>query len=171
MKSRDWNRLCLVGTLPLVLAAVTPLSARGQNHAGIQHGAPAAVPNDSSTQQLLALLRRMMADPVIRERVANYPGMQAMLRSFADVIAAQGPQESADAASMGHRSMAHPATDHQTQLLAEQFIARLLAKTDVQERIQTQSTWRRLWADPELRQRLANLRVSGTPDAAPHKHD
>jgi len=171
MNRRDWNRLYLVATLPLALAAAAPLSARGQNHAGMQHGPPAAATTDSSTQQLLTLLRRMMEDPVIRDRVANDPGMQTMLRSFADVIGAQGPLELADAISTGHGSMAHPATDPQTQMLADEFIARLLAKTDVQKRIQTQSAWRRLWADPELRQRLANLRVSQTPAAAPHKHD
>lgn len=158
--------------LVLVLSA-TPLHA--QAHTG--HGAAqsqaaqrqAAAPTNY-VQQLTAIFQRMMADPVIRERVATDPVLQRMLQS-AGVTQLSGMR---DAQGMNHGNMpgmqGMQGMDHGTmqmpagataedQRRAFDFVVRLLSDPRVSREINDDDQLRGLFADPDVQRRLAELRA------------
>lgn len=149
-----------------------PLRAQ-QSHAG--HGAqpasqrtaqPAPQAGAATAQQLNAVLQRMLADPVIRERVATDPMLQRLMQT-AGMQTTQGAQGIAGMQGMeGMKGMDHgnmpmgATVTRQDQQEALQFMARLLGDPAVAETIEDDNTLRRLWADPEVQRRLTELRRS-----------
>ena len=176
-----------VAAAALIACVVLPATLNAQQHTGAQHNAAATTPpvNGSLLQSLIAIQERMMADPVIRERVATDPILQRMLQSLAGVpeaqammpgmampgMAMQGVQSHAGMqmtpATQGMQAHAGmPMGDAQPTLQDQQkaldFIVRLLAVPDVQATIREDDTMRRLWSDAELQQRLSELRARMT---------
>lgn len=130
-----------------------------------------------SPEQLQAVYQRMMADPVIRERVATDPVLQGMLRGT--------PQGMQGMQSMQHENMPMaqggmnmgPATNAATPMTAERrqaidFMMRLLADSTVEAKIHADPELHALWADPEVQRRLAELRAAlakPAPQATPSR--
>ena len=142
-----------------------------------------------SPQQLEAVFQRMMADPVIRERVATDPVLQKMLsgraqgRQHGNMPGMQGGM-----AGMQHGNMpmgpggmimgaspagSQPMTGERRQQI--DFMMRLLADPTVEAKIRANPELQALWADPEVQRRLAELRraqmakptTTPTPQQAP----
>lgn len=156
----------------------TPTVARGavMAHGGMNHGAagqtshaahagaqPAAESTDHSAmpgmqpaqaapadvQQMMELHERMMADPVIRQRVEADSALQRMVRQT------------------------HGAASDSAQAI--DFAVRLLSDPQVEARVHADPRLHRLWSDPEVQRRLAELRRQrGMQPAAPaapqHNH-
>lgn len=174
------NLMCR--TVPLTTSLVFALSVvplQAQSHAG--HGAtppPATQPpgaqrqtptSTNYVQQLTAIFQRMMSDPVIRERVATDPMLRRMLQSagVAQVSGTQGAQGMNHSAmpgmqgmqGMDHGSMQMPASvSAQDQQGAFDFIVRLLSDREVAGEINDNDRLRRLWSDPDVQRRLAEMR-------------
>ena len=176
MRKRSFLSVSRV-VLFLVLAATPAFAVAQAGHT--QHGA-ASTPQRADTsalQPLMAVFQRMMADPVIRERVATDPVLQRMLQSLGALpgmqTMMQGTQNMPGMQGMqGHTGMdmagMQPTLQDQQQAL--NFIARLLSDPSVQAKIQDETTLRRLWADPDVQRRVGELRCGAKP-GTPHKHN
>lgn len=162
--------------LILVFSAM-PLQA--QSHTG--HGAAQSQASQRQTaaptnyvQQLTAIFQRMMADPVIRERVATDPVLQRMLQSagvaqmsgtrgaqgmdHGNMPGMQGTQQGMQ--GMDHGTMQMPAgVTAEDQQRAFDLIVRLLSDPRVTSEVNDNDRLRRLYADPEVQRRLAELRA------------
>ncbi len=146
----------------------TPAAA-GAEHEGMDHGAapPAAAgahdghgtPAPASAaegtdgmRRMMRIHERMMADPVIRERVATDPVLQGMMREMhgGATTSAAPPGAAADSAR------------------AIDFAVRLLSDPAVEARVHADPELHRMWSDPEVQRRLAELRARrATPSRAP----
>ena len=137
-----------------------PQGAQPDAHAG--HGqaavrgmqAPAADPQHHAL--MMEIHERMLADPVIRERVAADPELARLMERM-----------------HGHEmeGMEHGAgTAAADSARALDFVVRLLSDPEVEARIHADPRLHRLWSDPEVQRRLAELRREQTPAAEPHRH-
>ncbi|MFL5537532.1 MAG: hypothetical protein ACJ8J0_00985 [Longimicrobiaceae bacterium] len=141
--------------------------------AGMQHGAMAGMQHDSAgmpgmqhgsgamtMQRMMEIHERMMADPVIRERVASDPELQRMM---AEMHGAGGMQ------GMDHGAVSGAAAD---SAQAVDFVVRLLSDPQVAARVHADPELHRLWSDPEVQRRLAELRRGQpvAPVSPEHKH-
>ena len=125
-----------------------------------EHGATRAAP--ASAARVVEMHERMMADPVIRARVAADSALQRMMTEV-----------HGDARGTGHGAEhggGAPAADSAQAL---DFVVRLLSDPEVEARIHSDPRLHRLWSDPEVQRRLAELRRTqparpATP--APHRH-
>lgn len=142
-------------------------------HAGMQHGAPAAAEGHAGMEhgahgaggtpdvrRLVEMHERMMADPVIRERVATDPVLRRMMEEL-------------------HGGAGMPGTEHgaaaSDSAQAMEFVVRLLSDPQVEARIHADPRLHALWSDPEVQRRLAELRRArtaqpATPAPQPHQH-
>jgi hypothetical protein len=141
---------------------------QGMDHAGMQHGQATEkdAPAGMDMQRMMEMHERMMADPVIRERVATDPVLQRMM---------QGMHGGAAMPGMEHGAMqASPAGAAADTAQAVDFIVRLLADPEVEARIHADPRLHRLWNDPEVQRRLAELRrqraAQPAPATQPHQH-
>ena len=160
----------------------TPTVARGMSMAGMDHGAmpgmshegmaggtasPPAAPGQMdgmdhagmpgmqtgagaqgagmTMEQMMAMHARMMQDPVIRERVATDPVLRQMMQQMGAITSAASPAERE----------------------ANDFILRLFADPDVVSRVNSDPELRRLWEDPEVQRRLAEIRAGQAAPPAP----
>ena len=151
-------------------AAVKPATLAMPAMAGMDHSAMAmpAAQGAQGAPDWKAAVDRMMADPVIRERAATDPVLQALLAGRATAAAMPGMdhgnmQSSSSAGSMAGMTMAGPATTAPATSDAErrsrdEFLLRLLADPTVESRIHADSQLHRLWSDPDVQRRLAELR-------------
>jgi hypothetical protein len=181
-----------------------PTVPRGMSLAGMEGAAPdagmAAMPGMGGTsnmaamqqgsglspQQLEAVFQRMMADPVIRERVATDPMLQQMLGGGQQGMQnMQGMQhhnmpgvQQGGMAGMQHGNMpmgqggmnmgatpgaapgAAPMTEERRQQV--EFMMRLLADPTVEAKIRANLELQALYNDPEVQRRLAELRRAQT---------
>jgi hypothetical protein len=120
-------------------------------HAG--HAMPGMQPGQMNMQRMMQMHERMMADPVIRERVATDPVLQRMMR---DMRTMPGMQPGAQ--GMTEMEM------HQ----AMEFIVRLLSDPQVEARIHADPRLHQLWADPEVQRHLQMMRQMHAPGAQGH---
>lgn len=161
------------------LAAQAPAAMSGMEHAGMQMNAV------QDTAALRAVLDRMLADPVIRERVATDPTLQRMLPqagvSVAGSMQTMGDMEHGDMnmptmpkmadmpnmAGMQHANMAvvgaTAAMTEEERRVRTEFILRLLADPSVESRIHADPRLHRLWSDPDVQWRLQELRRARPP--------
>jgi hypothetical protein len=149
--------------------------AQGATHTGTQHGvssgghagenhAPQPAHTAETTgsapdvQRMMMIHERMMADPVIRERVASDPELQRIMRGMNGASAPDSAHGSA-AASDSARAI--------------DFAVRLLSDPEVEARVHADPRLHRLWSDPEVQRRLAELRRQRGVKSAPaqqHQH-
>jgi hypothetical protein len=136
-----------------------------QNHAGMDHGAAGA--DAANSARMMEMHERMMADPVIRARVAADSVLQWMMAEV------HGGAHGAAGGTAGHGT-AHGAgvggaAPDSAQAL--DFVVRLLSDPEVEARIHTDPRLRQLWSDPEVQRRLAELRRRQPASPAPeHRH-
>jgi hypothetical protein len=113
-------------------------------------------------RRLREMQARMMADPVIRERVATDPVLQRMMAEVG-----QGSGEAASSMA-GMPGMGAAPADVGPAL---DFIVRLLADPQVESRVQSDPALRRLWSDPEVQRRVREIRARpASAPAADHQH-
>jgi hypothetical protein len=105
--------------------------------------------------QMMEMHERMMADPVIRERVATDPVLRGMMEAM-----------------HGSGNVA-PATQSATEEAVD-FIVRLLSDPTVEARVHSDPRLHALWSDPEVQRRIAEARsrpaTTPSPAAAPAQH-
>jgi hypothetical protein len=128
----------------------------GAGHGGMQHGEPAA-DQDGDMARMMAMHGRMMADPVIRERIAADPVLSRMMAEM---------HTDSGMAGMAHGAVLGAAADERARAL--DFAVRLLSDPAVQARVHSDPELHRLWSDPEVQRRLRELREA--PAAPAHQH-
>jgi hypothetical protein len=129
--------------------------AQATDHAampGMQQGAAGS----ANVQQAMELHERMMADPVIRQRVEADSVLRRLVQQM-----------------HGAHGMSGGAASDSAQAI--DFAVRLLSDPEVEARIHADPRLHRLWSDPEVQRRLAELRRQrGMQPAAPatpqHNH-
>lgn len=151
-----------------------PAQAGAQDHAAMGHGNAAGAPGQNAVPGMqhgaagspdMALMMemhgRMLADPVIRERVATDPVLRQMM---ARMHGGQGMQ------AMDHGNMTGSgAVADSAQAL--DFVVRLLSDPEVEARIHSDPRLHQLWSDPAVQRRLAELRRGQPAAPAPaHRH-
>jgi hypothetical protein len=122
------------------------------------HAPPGARLAPADVQRLLAVHERMMADPVIRERVVTDPVLQRLLSE----LHAAPPVQHAPG-DMTDMEM------HQTM----EFVVRLLSDPRIEARIHADPRLHQLWADPEVQRLMEMMRRMhgpGAPQPPRHEH-
>lgn len=162
------------------LALATPTVQRGASMAGMSAhdmsgmGAPSMTAESAAAPMgpgptlaaMMAIHRRMMADPVIRERVATDPALQKMLRDAGldSTSATAGGMAGMDHGNMPGMAMTPQRAATMLSGTAEQraqamdFIVRLLSDPAVEARIHSSPELHGLWSDPEVQKRLGELK-------------
>jgi hypothetical protein len=164
---------------------MAPRAAAQPGH-DAQHGAAGGM----DMQRMMQLHERMMADPVIRERIATDPVLQRMM---AEMHGAGGmPMHGGHAGDAGHAghaghggtaghaghaghaaagaaAAAPPALDPAAQQVME-FVVRLLANPQIEARIHADPRLHALWSDPEVQRALQLMRARQQPDGGSHRH-
>jgi hypothetical protein len=175
-------------------AAQPGQTGAAQGHAGMQHGAmpagqggmqgmdhsrmggaqpaqgagtqPGSTSMDAASMaRMMEMHERMMADPVIRERVASDPVLQRMMSEMHG-----GMPGMTHGVAPGAGAMAPDSAQ------AMDFVVRLLSDPEVEGRIHSDPRLHQLWSDPEVQRRLAELRrqqgtrPATTPAQPEHRH-
>lgn len=152
---------------------------------GMDHSSMAAQQDTGRAALLAAIQQRMFADPVIRERVATDPVLQRLLSDAGIALAAgaTGVAQSPDhmkMPGMQHGELSRAADSGAVMDLggmnvsaedrrrAIEFIVRLLSDPAVEGRIHSNPELHRLWSDPDVQRRLAELRRTS---ASPNERD
>lgn len=174
----------------------SPTVARGMSLAsasstgamsGMDHGAMAGG-NTEDTTGVRAILDRMLADPVIRERAATDPVLQRMMQQTASMAGMGAMQhgamnmsptqrDTAGMAGMQHGNTPIGQTSAMTGMnmtpmsaeerrLRDDFILRLLADPTIESRIHADPQLHRLWSDPDVQRRFQELRGTRRAPAA-----
>lgn len=169
----------MAGVVPRSAAAAADAGMAGMQHGNMQPGQPGQNPEAMNVQGIsrevmLAVYERMMADPVIRERIATDPVIRQLL---GDSSAGRGQgmggmnMPGMDHANMpgmattgaANRETPAPMTEERRQAI--EFAVRLLSDPAVEARVQSDPELRKLWSDPDVQRRLAEIRRS--PQARP----
>jgi predicted DCC family thiol-disulfide oxidoreductase YuxK len=131
-------------------------------HVGTDHGQaankglqPASALRDARIRELH---ERMMADPVIRARVATEPELR---RRMEELHGGAGADHAA------HAGAAATAADSARAL---EFVVRVLADPQVEARIHADPRLHQLWSDPEVQRRLTEVRGGQPAASQPHRH-
>jgi hypothetical protein len=144
---------------------------------GMQRGNMRGGATNMGTMDMELMMRmheRMMADPVIRERMASDPVLQRMMQQLQSM-----PQNQSSGGmnmpgmNMGNMNMAGATEEDRRQAI--EFIVRLLSDPSVEARVHADPELHRLWSDPEVQRRLAELRsqagqTQAAPPANPNEH-
>jgi hypothetical protein len=127
-------------------------------HAGHE---PSGVMTDSSDMRLMhEIHKRMMADPVIRERVATDPVLQQLIQRMSAEM--KGDTTGGHAGHATDRA----AMDTSGSRQAIEFVTLLLSDPKIEARVRGDARLHRLWSDPEVQRCLTALRrlkVAGRP--------
>jgi hypothetical protein len=126
---------------------------------GADSTAGAGMMSQDAMRLMHEMHERMMADPVIRERVATDPVLQRMMAEMNMSISPAVPLQNTGAAG----------TDTEQ---AMDFVVRLLSDPEVEARIHSDPRLHQLWSDPEVQRRLQELRrqepaASPSPTSSP----
>lgn len=165
-------------TVPLgasMVGRMAPAQGRAGAMAAMQHGAA------EDTGGMRAVYERMMADPVIRERAATDPVLQQLMRAAGLTAPTAGattampgmehggmpgmqhsvtPGAAAPGTTADAAALLAPNASAEDRARAVEFIVRLFSDPAVEARIHNDPELHRLWADPEVQRRLAELRAA-----------
>jgi hypothetical protein len=156
-----------------------PGMQHGQAGQGTRQGSPAmdhsrmgGMPMDAAAmQRMMEIHMRMMADPVIRERVATDPALQRMMQEMHGTMPMMRQGHSMPMGGTPTSGMEGGSAADRRE--AVEFIVRLLSDPQVEARVHSDPELHRLWSDPEVQARLRALRQANPrqPAAAPpHNH-
>ncbi len=125
--------------------------ARQQDTAAAGHAAHAMpdTATDSRMEQMMEMHRRMMADPVIRERIMNDTALARMMQEMHG-------DSTRDAMDHAARTDATPADAAARE--AMEFVLLLLSDPAVESRIHADPRLHRLWSDPGVQRCLSEMR-------------
>ncbi|CAN5682791.1 hypothetical protein BH23GEM8_BH23GEM8_02590 [soil metagenome] len=135
---------------------------------GMDHSRMQGMQHDGThMQRIMEMHERMMADPVIRERVATDPELQRMMREMHGSMPAGH--------SMGDTNTAAPSANAEERMRAVEFMVRLLSDPQVEARVHSDPELHRMWSDPDVQARLRELRQTQPVPARPapstqHRH-
>ena len=168
--------------------ALSPAPANAM--AGMDHGTMTMPTPGTSDPK--ALLDRMLADPVIRERAATDPVLQRMLAqagigspatapAMPGMSAMQHANMAGNDSSMagmkmsgGNMTVSGAMTDEERRIRTD-FIVRLLGDSTVASRIHSDPELHRLWSDPDVQKRIQELQnargSAGNPRSTPRSPD
>ncbi|HEX6041912.1 hypothetical protein [Longimicrobium sp.] len=160
------------GNMPGMQAQPGAQGMQGMQHGNMQGGAMNMGAMDM--ELMMRMHERMMADPVIRERMATDPVLQRMMQQMQAM-----PQNQPSGGmnmpgmNMGNMNMAGATEEDRRQAI--EFIVRLLSDPSVEARVHADPELHRLWSDPEVQRRLAELRsqalqTQAAPPANPNEH-
>ena len=150
-------------------AVPAPPAAPQHHDKGLQPGADAHAGHDGMHE----LHVRMMRDPVIRERMMADTVMHRMMMDALAGMPAEHRAEmlrtmhGGDAGHAGHGAAGAASAEEVERGL--DFVVRLLADPEVAARVHADPELHRLWSDPEVQRRLAELRARQAPAPA-HDH-
>ena len=146
--------------------------AQAGGHAGMQHG---PTPADSmrhegamNMQGMMQMHMRMMQDSVIHRRVMEDTALHRMMMQHMQHMPAQERARMHQMMRGGHQmqgmdhgamSRPNPAAGSDSAQAVD-FIVRLLSDPQVEARVHSDPELHRLWSDPEVQRRLAQLRRS-----------
>ena len=144
---------------------------QGMQHGNMQGGAMNMGAMDM--ELMMRMHERMMADPVIRERMATDPLLQRMMQQMAMPQNQPSGGMNMPGMNMGNLNVAGATEEDRRQ--AVEFIVRLLSDPSVEARVHADPELHRLWSDPEVQRRLAELRSQAgptqtTPPSNPNEH-
>lgn len=149
--------------MPGMQGGNAPAPAQAGQMPGMDHSGMPAMTNPGqggpAMEQMMAMHQRMMQDPVIRERVATDPVLQRMMQDMESMMA---QEQTMPGMNMNEAAAMTPA-----QREAQDFIVRLLSDPEVEARVHSDPDLHRLWVDPEVQRRLAELRRQRQRGAAP----
>ena len=154
-----------------------PAQAGGHQHAPRPAETPAhqheqmkgGIEGDSASAMRETYLR-LLADPVIRERVMADSGLHRLMMEAAEQMPA-ADRERLLRAMGGGAHAGHGAAPAADVRRAVDFVARLLSDPAVEARVHADPELHRLWSDPEVQRRLAALRRErGQAPAQEHRH-
>jgi hypothetical protein len=131
---------------------------QGMQHGGMNMGSGAPM----DMQRMMQMHERMMADPVIRERIATDPVLQRMMEEMHGSMPAGH--------SMGGMNTGGTPVSEEDRRQAIEFAVRLLSDPEVEARIHSDPELHRLWSDPEVQRRLAELRRTQGVSAPKQQH-
>ena len=170
----------VAGMIPRRAAtAAADAGMAGMEHGQMAQGQDTAAMQEVGMETMMAVYQRMMADPVIRERIATDPVIRRLLGDSSAVGAAQSAGGAAmpgmNMPGMDHANMpgmtppaganAAPMTEERRRAI--EFAVRLLSDPAVEARIHSDPELHRLWSDPDVQRRLAELRRARTTTPAP----
>jgi len=146
---------------PSIAGAPAPSAMAGMDHAGMAHSdmpmpvsdAAAGAGAQMAMPDMMAMHDRMMADPVIRERVATDPLLQQMMQSIMQGIGAMREMQTGTPIPPDTANAADSAR-------ALDFILLLVSDPRVEERLRADPALQELWSDPEVQRRLEELGAS-----------
>lgn len=131
------------------------------NMQGMDHSRMGGMNMDAaSMQRMMEMHERMMADPVIHERMMADTAMQRMMREMPQTQGMEGHSMQ----GMNHGSMPRmEGASEADRQQAMEFVVRLLSDPRVEARVHEDPELHRLWIDPEVQRRLAELRAAQSP--------
>ncbi len=167
------------GTMPAgqAVRSGSGMSMPGMNMPGMASGKGGMTMSDTTQSHgemslavLMAMHERMMADPVIRERVATDPVLQRMMRELSgqmgggqsspmNMSGMQMPSRGRNMTGMSGMGMDSSASAAERRQAVE-FIVRLFSDPAVESRIHSDPELHKLWTDPDVQRRLTEIRRS-----------
>jgi hypothetical protein len=120
----------------------------------------AAMMDSGQVQVMQEIYMRMMADPVIRERVAADTVLQQLMQRMPE-----GMMGDTTALHAGHRADS-AAADTPEARRAMEFVMLLLSNPQIEARVHADERLHRLWSDPDVQRCLETMRrlkASGQP--------
>jgi hypothetical protein len=139
-------------------------------HEAMQPAAPDA--DHAAMAELHEMHVRLMQDPVIRQRMMADTALHGMMMRMMERMPAEHRAEmlrmmhGGDAGHAEHGAAASPGEVER----GLDFVARLLSDPEVAARVHADPELHRLWSDPEVQRRLAELRARQAPAAPAHDH-
>ena len=160
--------------MPTATPGMPAVHARHDSTPGMQLHDTAESSAQAHLRQMMEIHGRMMADPVIRERVARDSVLQRMMEGM--------PHEMGDTlADHGRHGIGAAVSDTAEARQVMEFVTLLLSDPNVEARVHANPRLHRLWSDPQVQRCLETMRrlkASGEPlppscpgtQPAPGKH-
>jgi len=134
--------------------------ARRDTSTHAEHQGMDVMPDSAQVRLMQEIHMRMMADPVIRERVATDPVLQQLLQRMP-----RGMRGDTTAVHTDHRMAGVPPDTAEARQVME-FVTLLLSDSTVEARVHADPRLHRLWSDPDVQRCLETMRrlkASGQP--------
>jgi hypothetical protein len=140
------------------MSGMQGMQTRHDSMPGMQHGGAkdTAMMDSAQMQVMHEIYARMMADPVIRERVAADSVLQRLMQRMSEGRRGDTAEVHAE----------HRAADTPEARQVMEFVTLLLSDPQIEARVHADERLHRLWSDPSVQRCLATMRqlkASGQP--------